>query len=60
MKTKKMNELKKVLMERDGMSQEEATNEINEMHERVMQGENPEEILYEIGLEPDYIFDLIY
>lgn len=32
---------------------------INEMRQRVYEGENPEEILYEIGLEPDYVFDLI-
>jgi hypothetical protein len=32
---------------------------INEMRGRVYEGENPEEILFEIGLEPDYVFDLI-
>lgn len=37
----------------------EAKEIIKEMRERVYEGENPEEILYEIGLEPDYVFDLI-
>jgi hypothetical protein len=32
---------------------------IADMMERVYEGENPEEILYEYGLEPDYIFDIL-
>ncbi len=55
-----MNSLKEVLMNRDEMSSKEADEMINEMHERVLNGEDPSEILYEIGLEPDYVFDLIY
>jgi hypothetical protein len=37
----------------------EAKEMVNEMKQRVLDGEDPEEILYEIGLEPDYIFDLL-
>ena len=48
-----------VLIERDGFTPEEAKEEVNEMREAVREGENPEELLYDIGLEPDYIFDLI-
>ncbi|MFW6272827.1 MAG: hypothetical protein ACOC2U_03510 [bacterium] len=51
--------VKKVLIERDGYSEEEAQEILEEMREDVCNGENPEELLYEIGLEPDYIFDLI-
>lgn len=51
--------LKQVLMRRDDMSDEEASALISEMTERVWDGENPEEVLYEIGLEPDYVFDLM-
>jgi hypothetical protein len=52
--------LKKVLMERDGLTSSEADEQISDAQERVMDGENPEEILHdEFGLEPDYIFDLI-
>jgi len=54
-----MTEVKKVLMERDGMSSAEADKEIADMMQRVSEGENPEEVLYEIGLEPDYIFDIL-
>lgn len=31
----------------------------NEMRERVSNGEDPEEVLYDEGFEPDYILDLI-
>jgi len=52
--------LKQVLMERDGMSDAEATQEIKEIRSRVFKGENPEVILYdEYRLEPDYIWDLL-
>ena len=54
-----MSELKRVLMNRDEMTDSEANELIHEMKDRVYEGENPEEILYEIGLEPDYIFDII-
>jgi hypothetical protein len=54
-----MTDLKKVLMSRDKMSSEQADQEIKEMRNRVLEGEDPEEILLEIGLEPDYIFDLL-
>ena len=52
--------LKQVLMRRDQISSDEADELINEARERVAQGEDPEEILYEeFGLEPDYVFDLL-
>lgn len=43
-----------------GHSKSEAQKEIRDMNERMHQGEDPEEILYEIGLEPDYVFDLLF
>ena len=51
----------KILINRDGMSQLEAEKAIKHIRKRVLiDGENPEEILLnELGLEPDYIFDLI-
>ena len=54
-----MTELVKVLMRRDGMSQTEAEELRREMQERMEEGEDPEEILHEEGLEPDYIMDLL-
>ena len=52
--------LKRVLMERDGMTGIEATQEIKDIRSRVFEGENPEVILHdEYRLEPDYIWDLL-
>jgi hypothetical protein len=44
---------------RKGYDKDEAQKLISEMIERVMDGEDPEEILFEEGLEPDYVFDII-
>lgn len=43
----------------DGYSHDEALDWLNEARSRVEDGEDPEEVLYEIGLEPDYVFALI-
>jgi hypothetical protein len=56
---KKMSELKKALMSGQDMSADEADEAIEEMREQVLQGANPEEVLHDIGLEPDYVFDII-
>ena len=41
-------------------SREEALEEITGMRERVLtDGENPDDVLYEYGLEPDYVMDLL-
>lgn len=56
------NEIIRVLMERDGMSREEATERLDEVRE-IMADADPwdaEDILAdELGLEMDYIFDVI-
>lgn len=55
------NEIVRVLMERDGCSREDALDLLNDARERVLDGENPEDILMDdFGLEPDYIFDLLW
>lgn len=55
-----MTQVERIIIERDGYSSEEARELLEEARERVLQGEDPEEILYsEFGLEPDYIFDLL-
>lgn len=51
--------LKDVLQIRDKMSESEAEQEITDMKNRVWDGEDPEAILDSIGLEPDYIFDIL-
>ena len=53
-----MNETMRILMERDGLTEEEAREQMNECREALMNGD-----LYAIedylGLEDDYMFDLI-
>ena len=55
------NELKQVLMDRDGLTEEEAEQEISDARDLVFDlGMDPSDVLLEeFGLEPDYIFDLI-
>jgi hypothetical protein len=55
----KASELHEALMGRDGLGFEEADELVSEMRERVLGGEDPEEVLHEEGLEPDYVFDLL-
>lgn len=55
-----MNRIVKILMDRDGMTKEEAEEVVAGMTAEVMNGEDPEEVLADtVGLEPDYVFDLI-
>jgi predicted nucleic acid-binding protein len=54
------NEIIEVLMRRDGMTQAEAKKLLRELRSMIEEGADPEDILYEeLGLEPDYIFDLV-
>ena len=62
----KQNEVLRTLMTRDGMSESEAREVIADvrdaMHEAIAEGDyfEAEEIFEsELGLEPDYIFDII-
>jgi hypothetical protein len=53
--------LKQVIMRRDGLSSQEADELIESAREQILEGEDPEEVLLnDFGLEPDYIFDLLY
>ena len=55
------NEIVKVLMRRDNMSRDEAIDALRDARKLIDEGMDPEEILLmEFGLEPDYIFDLLY
>ena len=53
----KDNELLTILKRRDGdlLGQQE----YSEMLDRLHLGQNPEEILYDYNLEPDYVLDLV-
>jgi len=48
-----------IVLAREGYSKAEALEWIEEARQAVREGTDPEEILYEIGLEPDYIWALI-
>lgn len=39
---------------------EEVDDIISSMRDDVLEGNDPEEILEEYGLEPDYVFDLLF
>ena len=55
-----LESLKAVIMRRDKLTSDEADERIEEAKERVLAGEDPEEVLYDdFGLEPDYVFDLL-
>jgi len=53
-----MSELTIALMN-NGYDKWSAAARINEMREAVLDGENPEELLYDEGLEPDYVFEIL-
>jgi uncharacterized protein (DUF433 family) len=47
-------------MERDGLSREEALQQIASALEEVREGADPEEVLADwFDLEPDYLYDLL-
>jgi hypothetical protein len=48
-----------VLTNRENGDAETAQHIFDEMVERVQNGEDPEDVLYEEGLEPDYVMDLL-
>ena len=54
-----MTELEIVLMKRDNMTSEEAWKARQDMMARVLMGDDPEDVLADEGLEPDYFFDII-
>ena len=59
-----MNKIVQVLMERDGLTEEDAKEQVAEMmtdfHERLAEGEDAMDICEEyFGLEPDYLEELI-
>lgn len=55
----KLNPIVRIFMTRDEMTHQESIELLQEMRQQVTAGEDPEEVLYENGLEPDYIFDLL-
>ena len=59
-KIKDDSALLKALMNND-YSREDALEEISNMRDGILNdGEDPDEVLYEYGLEPDYVMDLLF
>jgi predicted RNase H-like HicB family nuclease len=56
-----MTELERVLVNRDGITLEEARRQIKEVKEMILSGEERLEdaLLDYLGVEPDYIFDVL-
>lgn len=55
-----MNKIVEILIERDGITEDQASAMLMDAQIRVHEGEDPEEILWEdFSLEPDYIDFLI-
>ena len=57
-----MTEAQKTLMERDGLSAKEAKAIMEDAKLAINGAQNPgeiEEVLYDLGLEDDYIFDFL-
>lgn len=57
-KEKKISETKRILMERDNLSSAEADKLISECRQALLEGDN-DAIMYYLGLEDDYIFDIL-
>ena len=58
-----MNKIVKILMDRDGMTRKEAEELVAETREEVLAGspgEADEIMAANLGLEPDYIIDLLF
>ena len=56
----KITQLHHALISRHDITLEEASNMIKAMHDEVISGRDPEDILYDEGLKADYVFDLLY
>jgi hypothetical protein len=52
--------LKEALMNGQDMSESDAVDTINEMRDRVREGEDPSEVLADYGLEPDYFIEILH
>lgn len=55
-----MTDLRRIVKERDEVTDEEFEHMVDEARDCLDSGEDPQDVLQEIfGLEPDYIMDLI-
>lgn len=54
-----MNRVVSILMERDGMTEQEATDLIDECREAMLESGSDAPMQEILGLEPDYIMDIL-
>lgn len=54
-----MDLIKALINSENAETEKEALVIISGMRKRMFNGEDPEELLYEVGLEPDYVMDLL-
>ena len=60
METPTINTIVQTLMFREDMSEEQANQILQESRSRIWDNlEDPGDVLYDLGLEPDYIWDLV-
>ena len=56
--------IKEILMERDGLSEIEAEEQVNDLQDEFMaiisNGGNPWDLMDGVGLEPDYLEELMF
>ena len=46
-------------LKNQGYTKEEVVDIVNEMHDAVLAGADPEQVLEEYGLEPDYVLEIL-
>ena len=57
----KLTDLHKALMRKYDMTAEDANYRIEEMRQEVYEDDrDPDEVLFDEGLEPDYVMDLLF
>ena len=57
----KLTDLHKALMRKYDMTAEDANYRIEEMRQEVYEdNRDPDEVLFDEGLEPDYVMDLLF
>ncbi len=54
------NKVVKILMERDGLTEKEAYEAVRNCQQRLLLTGDDNVIMEELGLEPDYIMDVLF
>lgn len=49
-----------ILMERDRLTEQDAIEQVRECRDAMLESGDEDEIMYHLGLEPDYIMDVLF